>query len=150
MASVKIETEDQLKDYIKANLNLLPLGFFDPRRNRVKAFRVSRKVKDDGSIIATSKEGQYSVITKILPEISPLFWSDVFEIGCSNESKENNGSISAVDVDGKPVNMDEVPFTDGHDNDLIKWKVCHRLLIPENVVAFHHKYTNGRELVVKI
>lgn len=150
MDNFNIETEQQLITFIKANLNLLPLGFFDPRRNRVKGHTMSRKVKDDGSIIATSKVGQSSTINTISPELSHLFWSDVFEIGCTSQTSEYNGSIFAIDEDGNKVGMAGVPSTNGHDNDLLKWKVTHRILIPENVVAFRHKYPNGRELVVKV
>lgn len=150
MASFKIETEGQLRAFIEANLNLLVSGFFDPRRNRVKGHVMSRKVKDDGSIIATSKTGSSYDMTTITPELAPMFWSDVFEIGCTSQTNEYNGTIFALDIDGNKVGMAGVKSGDGHDNGLLQWKVTHRLLIPQNVVAFRHKYPNGRELVVKV
>lgn len=150
MASFTIETESQLRAFIEKNLNHLSSGFFDPRRNRVKGHVMSRKVKDDGSIIATSKDGASNDMTTILPKIAPLFWSDVFEISCTSQTNEYNGVINALDIDGNKVGMAAVKYGEGHDNGLLQWKVTHRLLIPENVVTFRHKYPNGRELVVKV
>ena len=107
-------------------------------------------LRSPASIIATSKDGGSSTITTILPDIAALFWSDVFEIGCTSQTNEYNGSIFALDIEGNKVGMAGVKSAEGHDNGLLKWKVTHRLLIPQNVVAFRHKYPNGRVLVVKI
>ena len=113
MASFTINTKAQLKAFIKTNLKLLPSGFFDPRRNRVKGHVMSRKVKDDNSIVATSKIGASYDITTIAPEVSKLFWSDVYEIGCTSQTNEYNGSIFALDIDGNKVGMAGVQSAEG-------------------------------------